>query len=247
MVSGKIKYTDSLHHSRCSEALLLLTVKTLSNVRRLLTQIRKISTIPVISSLFLVSGGQTSAQDSVIETKANYNTGTAAVTGRDEAGPERLEEIIVVGEQSFIAIRSQIERAEDRLYSLFNDLNSRDDFDIVCRTIQTTNSNIPRRICEPVFFSELRRSTSRFALSELRQAWSEDGIDIALADRAMDYIPEEAELREMAATTFEQLQEEMLRLAEEHPGYLQALLQVGELKALLQRERQQRFKVDSRK
>jgi len=155
--------------------------------------------------------------------------------------PELLEEITVVGEQNFISIRNRIERAEENLYGLFNELNSRDDFDIVCRVIRITNSRIPCRSCEPVFFTELRRNSSQFAQSELRQAWSDEGIDLALLDRAMDLIPEERELQDLAATTFEELQEEMLRIATENPQYLQALMQVAELKALLEQERQKQF------
>jgi|GEM_PF-1383762 len=177
------------------------------------------------------SAGQTLADDaeSATESQATH------------AEVELLEEITVIGEQNFISIRNRIERAEDNLYSLFNELNDRDDFDIVCRTIRITNSNIPRRSCEPVFFTELRRNASQFAQSELRQAWSDEGIDIALLDRAMDLIPEDKELQEFAATTFEQLQEEMLRIATENPQYLKALMQVDELKAMLEQERQRQF------
>jgi len=172
------------------------------------------------------------------ETEDTVETDTASDRAQQAA---LLEEITVRGEQNFISIRGQIERAEDNLYSLFNELNSRDDFDIVCRTVRLTNTRIPRRSCEPVFFTEMRRTASQFAQSELRQAWSENGIDVAMLDRAMDFVPEDGELQELAASTFEELQEEMLRIATENPRYLEALMQVDELKALLLRERERRF------
>ncbi|MBT8146604.1 MAG: hypothetical protein KJN90_07100 [Gammaproteobacteria bacterium] len=191
----------------------------------------------------LSSPGTAMAQDTATEQALADDAKSATENQTTQSEPELLEEITVVGEQNFISIRYRIERAEDNLFGLFNDLNSRDDFDIVCRTIRITNSNIPRRSCEPVFFTELRRNSSQFAQSELRQAWSDEGIDIALLDRAMDLIPEDKELQELAATTFEQLQEEMLRIATENPKYLEALMQLGEVKALLQRERQKQFGV----
>ena len=40
-----------------------------------------------------------------------------------------LEEITVVGERTFISMRNQLTRAEDNLYSLF------DEFDIICREL----------------------------------------------------------------------------------------------------------------
>lgn len=163
------------------------------------------------------------------------------VSQNDERDSVVLDEITVVGEQSLISIRYRIERAEDNLYSMFNELNSSDDFDIVCRNIRITNSHIPQRRCEPVFFSELRKNSAQFTQSELRQAWSEDGIDIAVMERAMDFIEPESRLREQAATSFEALQEEMLRIALENPQYLQSLEQLGQLKAFLEEARQKRF------
>lgn len=154
---------------------------------------------------------------------------------------EPLEEITVVGEQTFISLRHQIERAEDSLYRLFNELNSDDSFDIICRRIEYTRSHIPRRSCEPVFLTERRRNSSMFAQSEMRQAFSEDGIDTAVLIRGMDFLESEKELQEQAEGDFEALNEEIFRIAAEHPDYLDALLRVGQLKSTLEEARQKKF------
>ena len=46
--------------------------------------------------------------------------------------PRRIEEINVTAERSLLVIRNQIEREEEALYRLFNDLNSADKYDILC-------------------------------------------------------------------------------------------------------------------
>ncbi|MFM1896152.1 MAG: hypothetical protein RLZZ385_1226 [Pseudomonadota bacterium] len=152
-----------------------------------------------------------------------------------------IEEITVVGEKTLIGLRHEIEREEDNLYRLFNDLNSNDDMDIKCRIVRKSNSHISARQCEPVFFSKLRTSSNRNALAEIRSAWSNDGIDPVLLGNAMDTLESDSELRAKAAPDFELLSEEMLRIATEHPDYLQSLRKIAELKANFEQERARHF------
>ena len=40
---------------------------------------------------------------------------------------------------------------ENKIFSMFNELNSDDDFDILCDNIAPTGSHIRQRVCEPRF------------------------------------------------------------------------------------------------
>ncbi|MBT8146554.1 MAG: hypothetical protein KJN90_06835 [Gammaproteobacteria bacterium] len=163
-----------------------------------------------------------------------------------------LEEITVRGEQTIISIRNQIERAEDDLYSLFNELNSNDDFDIVCRK-RKRNSHIARRECEPMFLTKARRASTVMAMRSIREDLSSVGGfsgtagDFSSASgspmfqQGLNMILSEQELAEGEQTMVEAMQAEMLRIATENPEYLEALMRVGKLKQVLSEERMEKF------
>lgn len=165
---------------------------------------------------------------------------------------EILEEITVRGDQTFISIRRQIQRAEDNMYSLFNELNSNDDFDIFCRK-RWRGSHIARRECEPMFLTRARRANAVLALQSLRDSFSAtDGFFGAAGDFSaangspmfqygLDLIMSESELAEGELTGFEALQAEMLRIATENPEYLEALMRVGKMKQQLSDQRMEKF------
>jgi len=165
-----------------------------------------------------------------------------------------LEEITVRGNQTFISIRNQIERAEDNMYTLFNELNSNDDFDIFCRN-RNRSSHIAQRECEPMFLTKARRANSVFALRAMRDGFSAtEGFSGAAGDFSaangspmfqfgLDMIMSESALADGEMSKFEALQAEMLRIASENPEYLEALMQVGKLKQLLSDERIKKFGV----
>jgi hypothetical protein len=155
-----------------------------------------------------------------------------------------IEEITIVGERTLLSMRLQIEREEENLYSMFNDLNSSDEYDIKCRTVRRRESHISDRICEPVFLTNLRTASNRNALTEMRQAWSDEGIDPVLLANGMDLLVPEYELREDADPEFEQLSEEMLRIALEYPEYFARLQRIGNLKTEYEQARQQKFNKD---
>lgn len=83
--------------------------------------------------------------------------GSAALAQSDGQTNTALEpgvavdaEVVVRG-RSRAALRIQIELAEEAVYERFNEINSKDEFDIHCRFQLLTGSKIPRRICQPNF------------------------------------------------------------------------------------------------
>ena len=87
--------------------------------------------------------------------------------------------------------------------------------------------------------------TNRFALSELRQAFSPDGVDPALFELGLSRIENDRQIRELAAGDYQALSEEMLRIATENPDYLNILMKVADLKANYEAARKERFESEN--
>lgn len=157
---------------------------------------------------------------------------------------EFLESITVTGTKSLSSMRFEIQRAEDNLYSMFNELNRSNDMDIVCRIVQKANSQLRQRVCEPVFFSKLRKENSQRAYSDIRMAFTDGGIDAGidpvLLENGLDLLEPDWVLRELAEPDYQELNEEILRIALTNPDYLAALQQIAASKAYYELERQKR-------
>ena len=156
-----------------------------------------------------------------------------------------IEEIQVTGERTLLTMRNEIIREEENLYRIFNELNSHDRFDIKCKVERRTWSYILARNCYPKFFTDLRRAENSFALSEFRQAFSDDGVDPALFNMGMGKIKNDRQIRELAAGDYQALSEEMLRIASENPEYLNILMKVADLKDDYQAAHEERFGSDN--
>ena len=161
------------------------------------------------------------------------------------ASQRPIEEIQVTGERTLLTMRNEIIREEENLYRIFNELNSHDRFDITCKEERRVYSHIPARNCYPKFFTDLRMDTTRFAVGELRQAFSDDGVDPALFELGLSRIESDRELREKSAGDYQALSEEMLRIASENPDYLNILMKVADLKANYEAARKERFESDN--
>ena len=80
------------------------------------------------------------------------------------ADKSEIEEIVVIGELSRSAVRSQIIRVETDIFNFYNANNGNKKLNIVCRQVALTGTRIPQRVCEPVFLTEARsRQMRRFA------------------------------------------------------------------------------------
>ena len=77
-----------------------------------------------------------------------------------------IEEIIVIGELSKSAVRSQIIRVETDIYNFYNANNGNKNLNIVCSQVALTGTRIPQRVCEPVFLTEARSQETRRFVQE---------------------------------------------------------------------------------
>ena len=178
----------------------------------------------------------------IIPLSANAQTAEqAGIVPKTESNTRPIEEIEVRGQRTLISMRYQLRLAEDSLYKLFNDLNSADKYDILCKTERTTRTFIPQYSCEPEFFLSMRQEVNRNALIEIRGSFTSDGYDPALYQLAIDKLEPDSEIRARLVGDYEGLEQEMFRIATENEDYREQLIRVGDLKAQYESAREARF------
>ena len=129
----------------------------------------------------------------------------------DDAGASiEVDEEVVVEGRSRAMLRVQIELAEEAVYARFNEINSNDEFDIHCRRVMLTGSNIPRRVCEPNFWRNAQARAGEEAVRAL-QGSSALPTEMFLAEGLFKYQLLDEEMRGLAAED-EELRRSLTRL-----------------------------------
>jgi hypothetical protein len=118
------------------------------------------------------------------------------------------EEVVVQG-RSMVFLHDQLALAEDKLYAVYNDINTVDEFDIHCRMHATTGTRIPQRRCLPNFAGRLEERKGQAVLRNLHR---ESAFDLDWQTPGAQMIRKTAEL-----------EAHMQRLALEHPELLEAM------------------------
>ena len=149
-----------------------------------------------------------------------------SVPEEESKDTDTIEEIIVYGDKSLIRLRLELYRAEEKVFVLFNSLNSDDEFDIHCYKEAPTGSHIMRRVCKANYERKLiAEATSRWLLSR------QTGTGVAPG-----FLYPAAKIQQKA----ELLHEEMESLVVENPELLKVLSEFSEAKRILESERQRR-------
>ena len=179
-----------------------------------------LSLLPIVS---FASQDQTNAEtnsDLIKQEQFEEQAGdTNSANSNSENSDRPIEEIQILGSRSLYSIRMEIVDEENRIFSMFNELNSDDDFDILCDNIAPTGSHIRQRVCEPRFVSETRaRMAQDFMLG------------IGLLNESSD-LEIETKLQQ------DELEQEHLRIAAEYPEYLELLTKLMNLRATVEARR----------
>lgn len=85
-----------------------------------------------------------SQSDSPAQTEASFQPPSVSI-----------EEIVVVSQQTFQRLRTQLDLAEVALYAAYNDLNDLDEFDVSCKKSDWAGTHIQEQMCWPQFMTEL--------------------------------------------------------------------------------------------
>ena len=139
-----------------------------------------------------------------------------------DAGEYILEDVTVIGQNSIGSLRYEVDFAADRMYEIYNELNTDDDFDIHCLWNAPTGSRIKRKLCTPVYVENLQAMATQYALYDMDNSGI-TGIYIDYTEIAIY----DAKLRE-----------NMKRLILENPSLFDAAVEHVELREELKRHRQ---------
>ena len=142
---------------------------------------------------------------------------------RTQDSDRPIEEIQVLGSRTLYSIRMEIVDEENKIFSMFNELNSDDDFDILCDNITPTGSHIRQRVCEPRFVTETRARMAQ---------------DFMLGIGALN---ESSDLGVETKLQQDELEKEHLRIAAEYPEYLEMLTKLMNLRATLETRKDDRW------
>jgi hypothetical protein len=130
-----------------------------------------------------------------------------------------LEQITVTAQRTLYRLRAQIEDARNSLYSSYNDLNQKDEFDVNCRQSDWTGTHIREQVCWPVFFER------------------------AVAENSQDFLRGNAvleptrQLQTQYQGKFDELRANLIQVAAENPAVEEALVELGTLEAAYERKR----------
>lgn len=94
--------------------------------------------------------------------------GASAVAMEAPEADADVEEITVVGQRSLLALRMQVEAAQAKVHVLFNELNTDDNYDIVCKTEDRYFSKTKQKICMPVYAWNAREEEAKIFLDKMR-------------------------------------------------------------------------------
>ena len=140
-----------------------------------------------------------------------------------EAQSRLIEEITVVGQKTLFTLRMEVESAEEGVYAIFNELNSSDEFDITCTREVYIGSYFEQRDCMAAYLKD--------AIAQNTQDYLK-GIDVQLN---RNQIPAEVHQKSVA------MEAEMLRLVEENPDFLEAMLKLTDLVGEYQAKKKEGF------
>ena len=165
------------------------------------------------------AGIETENQEQVNEETDSLNT-TSSIP---QASDRPIEEIQVLGTRTLYSIRMEIVDEENKIFSMFNELNSDDRFDILCDNIAPTGSHIKQRVCEPRF------------VTETRAQMTQDYV------RGIGMLVGSSDLEVETAMEREELEKEHLRIAVEYPEYLEMLTELTNLRDTLESRRNEQW------
>lgn len=145
-------------------------------------------------------------------------SGAQAQTETDPAKTASLpEEVLITGERHVYQLRTEMLEAEKQAYDIFNSLNDEPRFHISCSTHAPTGSRIKQQICLPGFQLEAYQQHALQFLETLRP----DGSNFAIQHQPQEVV---------IASQQEAYRSKLKQIAEEHPEFLDALIEFTELK-----------------
>ena len=77
-----------------------------------------------------------------------------------EEAPAELDPLTVTGERTRLAVQREMYAVQNQAYELFNELNTDDDYDIICQRERPWGSEFEHRVCKARFHREAQARAS---------------------------------------------------------------------------------------
>ena len=150
----------------------------------------------------------------------------ASLAQSDDVPPDEtnttIDEITVMGVRELGQLRAELVRAEDYVYTMYNELNDDDDYDIICKLQAPIGSQIKRRVCQARLYR--------------------DGLAAETVDDDNNTLIVAPKLSKKKHSQI--LRDKMRKVASENPQLVVALRKRLELQQRFDRERDKRFSDD---
>jgi hypothetical protein len=111
------------------------------------------SVVPMMCSVALLAGGAALGQ-------------SQSAAGSGSSGAQADDEVVVTGRR-LAELRVGVQKARERAWGIFNELNTNNDFDVVCHDETRTFSHARQRICEPRFEMRITSTAAKEYMAEL--------------------------------------------------------------------------------
>ena len=174
----------------------------------------------------LVSAAQELAVDESLVKQSSSEQPLVDDSVQRDKSSRPIEEITVTRQQSLVLLGRLIVDKQEEIFAFFNENNSSDKFDIICKRRTAIRAYISSRVCEPKFFSDFRGHKTREAR------------------RGFGLYHSERELVELSGEEFEKLQNEMTEMMLKHKEYSDALADLADLSENYESQRVERFSKD---
>ena len=113
---------------------------------------------------------------------------------------EAIEEIVVTGDTPIPELRLELRRVDARLYTEFNRLNDKDEYDIYCRKHRPIGTQILQRQCKAkMFWEAVEAGTDPDTMWIVREVPRARFHERALREKMLALAKESAELRGILA------------------------------------------------
>jgi len=149
------------------------------------------------------------------------------------AAGEPIEEITVTGDRDLATLRLQMLNLEKTAYEVFNQFNDDRRFEIHCSMHQPTGSRLEQQVCEPEFEIQAKRTHARHYFENMRDMINQYalGNPSPAENTPPVYVPPEA----VIASQQQAYRAKLKQIAEQHPEFLEAIVEYSKVKEQYQR------------
>jgi len=136
-------------------------------------------------------------------------------------------------------LRGDVQIARARAYGIFNEINSSDDFDVYCHDESRSGTRVPQQVCRARFEDRISSRAAQDYISALKWVCPPAGVtsECIFSDASSVGISAAQGAESEAPLRRKQMNEEIMRLANNDDRFAQAILDLYEVNQQLEAAR----------